>query len=46
MTVGYQLAEDDIPDDIKEREYGERARNPLENNFFEGTWDKPIDSKI
>ncbi len=42
MTVGYQLAEDKIPDDVKEREYSERARNPIEDNFFDGTWDKPI----
>ena len=42
MTVGYQLAEDDIPEDMKEREYGERARNPIEDNFFDGSWDKAI----
>ncbi len=42
MTVGYQLAEDKIPDDVKEREYSERARNPIENNFFDGIWDKPV----
>jgi nitroreductase len=42
MTVGYQLEEDKIPDDIKEREYGERARNTLDENFFEGTWEEPV----
>jgi nitroreductase len=42
MTVGYQMAEDDIPEDMKEREYGERARNPLGDNFFDGVWEKPI----
>ncbi|MBL1142447.1 MAG: nitroreductase family protein [Proteobacteria bacterium] len=42
MTVGYQLAEDKIPEEIKEREYSERARNTLDENFFEGTWNKPI----
>lgn len=42
MTVGYQLAEDKIPEDIKEREYNERARNPIEDNFFDGTWDNSI----
>lgn len=42
MTVGYQLAEEEIPDDIKDREYSERARNPLAENFFEGNWDKPL----
>jgi nitroreductase len=42
MTVGYQLAEDEIPDDMKEREYSERSRNSIDENFFDGTWDKPI----
>jgi len=46
ITVGYQLAEDEIPDDIKEREYSERERHPIEKNFFDGTWDKPIESNI
>jgi nitroreductase len=44
ITVGYQLAEDQIPDDNKEREYSERVRNPLEKNFFDGSWDNPIES--
>lgn len=42
MTVGYQLDEENIPDDIREREYNERQRNPLEHNFFNGMWDSPI----
>ena len=42
MTVGYQLAEDAIPEEIKEREYSARERNPLEANFFEGYWGEPI----
>jgi nitroreductase len=42
MTVGYQLEEDKIPDDMKEREYGERARNTLDENFFECTWEEPV----
>jgi len=42
MTVGYQLAEDTIPDEIKEREYNARARNTLDENFFEGHWTIPI----
>ncbi len=46
MSVGYQLAEEKIPDEIKEREYGDRMRNPIENNFFDGTWDKLIDTSI
>jgi nitroreductase len=42
MTVGYQLAETAMPDDIKEREYNARARNTLDENFFEGHWGEPI----
>lgn len=42
MAVGYQLAEDKIPNDIKEREYAARARNPIEQNFFEGNWNTPL----
>ncbi len=46
MTVGYQLAEDSIPEDIKEREYNARARNTLDENFFEGEWGEPISEKL
>ncbi len=42
ISVGYQLAEDEIPKELKEREYNDRARNPLAENFFDGVWDKPI----
>ncbi len=42
MTVGYQLAEVAIPEDIKEREYNARARNTLDENFFEGSWNSPL----
>lgn len=38
MTVGHQLAEAAMPEDIKEREYNPRARNTLDENFFEGEW--------
>lgn len=46
MTVGYQLAETAIPDDVKEREYNARARNTLDENFFEGDWGKPISETL
>lgn len=46
MTVGYQLPEDKIPNDIKEREYSDRVRHPIEKIFFDGTWEKPIESNI
>ena len=39
ITVGYQLAEASIPDAMKEREYADRARNPVNSNFFSGDWD-------
>ncbi len=42
MTVGYQLDVDNMPDDVKEREYSERERNPIEKNFFEGSWAQPV----
>jgi len=42
MTVGYQLAIDDMTDDIKERELAERKRKPLSECFFEGEWGKGI----
>jgi nitroreductase len=38
ITVGYQLAESAIPEDIKQREYNARARNTLDENFFAGDW--------
>ncbi|MEX2354140.1 MAG: nitroreductase family protein [Gammaproteobacteria bacterium] len=42
MAVGYQLPEDKIPEDMKEREYAERKRSPLADSFFDGEWGKPI----
>ena len=42
ISVGYQLVENKIPEDMKEREYSDRVRNSLDMNFFEGTWDAPI----
>ena len=41
IAVGYQLPEEDIPNEIKKREYSERIRNPLSINAFSGIWDKP-----
>ena len=42
ISIGYQLAEDIIPDNMKNREYSDRNRNTLDMNFFEGSWNKPI----
>ncbi len=41
MTIGYQLPAEKIEGEIRDREFSERARNPLSQNFFEGTWGKP-----
>lgn len=38
MTVGYQLPEERIPEDVREREYGARQRRPLDELFFSGNW--------
>ena len=46
ITVGYQLPEDKIAEDIKEREYNPRVRHPLEENFFEGNWGQAANTKI
>ena len=42
ITVGYQLEEDKIKGELREREYASRARNDLSDNFFEGLWQVPI----
>jgi len=42
ISIGYQLAQNEIPENMKERECSSRFRNPLCMNFFEGAWDKPI----
>ena len=43
FSVGYQLAEKDIPEDMKEREYAPRARSALSEICFAGDWGKPFD---
>ncbi len=42
IAVGYQLPENEIPEDMKEREHNPRNRNALEENFFEGCWENPV----
>ncbi len=42
MTVGYQMAKENIPDDMKERELADRQRKPLGECFFDGVWGKGI----
>lgn len=38
IAIGYQLPEDKIPAELKERELAPRKRNPLSKNFFMGSW--------
>ena len=42
ISIGYQLAENEISETMKEREYSDRVRNSLGMNFFEGAWAEPI----
>lgn len=42
-TVGYQLAEEDLPEDTKERELSERSRADFSSHFFTGTWGQSFD---
>ncbi len=44
ITVGYQLPEDAITGDMREREYSQRSRNPLGDNFFEAGWNQPLNT--
>lgn len=42
MAVGYQLPEDQLPEQFKARELAPRKRKPLAEQFFFGAWDKGI----
>ena len=42
IAVGYQLPLEAIPEERRERETAPRRRNPLGENFFTGTWGRPI----
>jgi nitroreductase len=42
LTVGYQLPMERIPEQLQERETAARVRRPLEQTFFDGSWDKPV----
>jgi len=45
MTVGYQLAEEKLSPAFRERELAARARNPLDQHFFAGSWGKGIQGR-
>jgi nitroreductase len=38
MSVGYQLPEENLPEQYRERELKPRARSPLDSRFFGGEW--------
>jgi len=42
MTIGYQLEEDKVPEEFREREMKPRERNPLGEQFFLGGWGKSL----
>ncbi len=42
IAVGYQVDVDILEGEIKERELAPRARKPLREKFFEGTWGVPV----
>lgn len=39
IAIGYQIAEENIPEALKGRELALRKRNDLNDNFFMGNWD-------
>jgi nitroreductase len=43
ITVGYQVAPEQVPESVKEREFAGRSRKPLAHNFFMGSWDKGLE---
>jgi nitroreductase len=42
MALGYQLPEQEFPEQWKEREHKPRRRHPLGSQFFAGEWDKGL----
>ena len=42
MTLGYQLRETDIPEDVREREHAPRQRRALGESFFAGRWGSAV----
>ncbi len=42
IAVGYQLPEERIPAELKEREHAPRTRRPLAERFYIGDWGRPL----
>jgi nitroreductase len=43
ISVGYQLPENRIPDELKEREYAPRSRRDFAARFYTGEWEQPFE---
>lgn len=41
IAIGYQLAEEALPEAMRERELAPRERHPLDSRFFAGAWGRP-----
>ena len=37
IAIGYQLAQEDVPEALREREFAPRQRNPIDEHFFFGS---------
>jgi nitroreductase len=42
IALGYPGDLAALPEDLRERELGERTRRPLESFVFEGSWEQPV----
>lgn len=42
MAIGYQLPEQELTEDMKERELADRHRSDLNSLFFDGEWDNSL----
>jgi nitroreductase len=42
IAIGYYGDIDQLPEDLRERELADRARKPLEEFVFSGSWNKPF----
>jgi nitroreductase len=45
MAVGYQLPEERLPEQFRDKELAPRARNPLARHFFLGSWETGLPSE-
>src|SRR5690606_18931097 len=43
ISLGYQLAPEAIPEELREREFAARQRAALGSRFFLGAWERPLE---